>query len=86
MNINYTHRHYNLHNAHDDWYWETYHKHLQDVENNPDGKYRYAYEKTEEEYFTKFGTNRFSSYESFRVMKHRRTKKATPPGEQDQSL
>lgn len=33
--------------------------------------YREAYQKTEKEYRTAFGTNRYSSYSSFRVIKTR---------------
>lgn len=73
--MNFSHYPLSLHNHNDKWYWDTYDKFLQDRNLNPEGKYRVAYELTEERYFTEFGTNRYSSFESFRVMKHRRQKK-----------
>ena len=40
--------------------------------------YKEAYEKTEAEFENVFGKNKYSSYESFKVGKHREQKKGKP--------
>lgn len=59
---------HNFYAAHDDYYWERFFYFLYES----GGYHKKAYELIEEEYFEKYGINRFTSYESFRVGKHRR--------------
>lgn len=59
--------HQRFHEAHDEEYWIKYLSLVQKVDS-----YRLAYELTEEWYLEQYGVCRYSSYESFRVAKHRR--------------
>lgn len=57
-----------FYSRHDDWYWEKFWEYVSTY----DGVFKLAYEAVEEEFKKEFGIYRFTSYESFRVGKHRR--------------
>ena len=54
----------------DDFYWTTFYKHLAEC----DGRNKLAYEATEVDWEERFGTHRYSDYQSFRVGKYRHLK------------
>lgn len=76
-----------LYATHDEWYWERYWHHVQEIGTEVRGYSKKAYLATEEEYNEKLGCYRFTDYNSFRQGKYRKysggnktTKSVRKPG------